>query len=548
MDHCGTWLHHHTFNARSFRFLFKYVPGTSGGISNSMPKPGNIAFRKKKKAKSGEMSLKDKMAGKFKPNDKDYARTFGITKILSWSTLLLLLGTGIFLSVVISNSARETLLEKQKEFALLLAENLNQQIYRRFTLPTLIGVGYIALREETQYRRMEQVIQWSTHGLHVREIRIYGHDLAISYSTNKDNVGRSDLAGEYVSRALKGDHNFTIISNISAFWAMFTDIKPESVILETVYPLTDERGALGEGQNDPKEKFIMGVLEMSQDITEDYKTVLRFQAVIITTTLVSSLIVTLIMVWLIRRVDRINAIRLAEKEMLERELHQNEKLASMGRMVASVAHEIRNPLGIIRSSAELLLKRSGDKEDMTTRILKAIFDESKRLSQTVTDFLDYARPKQPKREEVNLSRVLDQVLGFLDSECSKFGVKVQREFPEEGMLVTGDKDFLYRAFYNIITNSLQSIHESKADTGSIIVSGFVEDGRLNLIFHDSGPGFDEESRYKLLDPFVTTKDSGTGLGLTIVNNIIKSHEGSIELVNAPEGGAQVRLEFPMRIQ
>lgn len=469
----------------------------------------------------------------------DYRRTFGITKILSWISLLLILASGLFLSFFIANSARQTLLEKQKEFALLLAENLNQQIYRRFTLPTLIGVGYIALREESQYKRLEQVIEWSTHGLHVREIRIYGHDRLVSFSTNREMVGREGLAGERVERGFQGEHSFTILSRINPIWAIFTDITPGSVIMETVYPLRDERGALGEGNRE--EKFIMGVIEMSQDITEDYKTVVRFQWVIISTTLVTSLIITCILVLVIRRVDRINAARLEEKERLERELHQNERLASMGRMVAGVAHEIRNPLGIIRSSAELLLKRSGDGEDLNSRILRAIFEESKRLSQIVTDFLDYARPKQPKQEPVDLAKVLNQVLGFLESESGKHQVAVERAF-EPGLLVTGDKDLLYRAFYNIFTNALQAMN----GPGRIRIEGRSENGRHVVGFSDTGPGFAPDALPRLMDPFFTTKDSGTGLGLTIVNNIIKSHQGQLLFENAPQGGATVLVSIPAR--
>lgn len=472
----------------------------------------------------------------------DYKRTFGITKILSWSTLGLMLASGLFLSFFIANSARQTLLEKQKEFALLLAENLNQQIYRRFTLPTLIGVGYIALREESQYNRLNQVIEWSTHGLHVKEIRIYGHDRLVSYSTKRDMVGREGLAGERVERAFEGEYSFTIISKINPIWAIFSEIGPDSVIMETVYPLRDERGALDASSTE--EKFIMGVIEMSQDITEDYKTVIRFQWVIISTTLVTTLCLTLILVMVIRRVDRINAARIEERDRLERELHQNERLASMGRMVASVAHEIRNPLGIIRSSAELLLKRAGDGEDMNSRILRAIFDEAKRLSQIVTDFLDYARPKQPKQEPVDLGKVLDQVAGFLESECAKHGADLLREY-QHGLVITGDKDLLYRAFYNIVTNALQSLD---GEPGAVRVETLSEEGRHVVRITDSGPGFGEESLHKLLDPFYTTKDSGTGLGLTIVNNIIKSHGGRIEFQNAPEGGARVLMSFPMRIE
>ncbi len=470
----------------------------------------------------------------------DVKRTFGVTKILSWSALLLILASGLFLSISIANSARRTLLEKQKEFALLLAENLNQQIYRRFTLPTLIGVGYIALGEESQYKRLGQVIEWSTHGLHVNEIRIYGHDRLVTFSTKREMVGREGLAGERVERAFEGEYSFTIISKINPFWAIFSEITPGSVVLETVYPLRDERGALGSDAT--QEKFIMGVIEMSQDITEDYKTVVSFQWVIISTTLVSSLCVSLILVMVIRRVDRINAARLEEKERLERELHQNEKLASMGRMVASVAHEIRNPLGIIRSSAELLLKRAGDGEDMHSRILRAIFDEAKRLSQTVTDFLDYARPKQPKQDPVDIAKVLDQVTGFLESECHKHGVELERDYERE-LMITGDKDLLYRAFYNVVTNGLQAMEGD----GRLRIAAHRRQDAVEMFFTDSGPGFDEQTRSRLLDPFFTTKDSGTGLGLTIVNNIVKSHQGLMEFENAPEGGAQVKMTFPARI-
>lgn len=469
---------------------------------------------------------------------KDLGRTFGFAKFLSWSSLILIVCSGLFLSIVISNIARQTLLEKQKEFALLLAENLNQQIYRRFTLPTILGMGYIALKVPEQYKRLEQVIQWSTHGLHMREIRIYDNERVVSFSTNKDMVGLEGLSGERVNRGLAGEHNFAIVSTIHPFWAIFDwNIKPGSVMLETVYPLRAERGVVPGAD---EENNIMGVLEMSQDITVDYKTVVRFQWLIIITTLVSSFALSLILFMIIRRVDRINAERIAERERLERELHENEKLASMGRMVASIAHEIRNPLGIIRSSAELLLKRNPDIEDLTSRILKAIFDESKRLSQTVGDFLDYARPKQLKLEPVDLAKVLDQALGFLDSEFSKHHIVVERLYSSE-LMILGDKDYLYRAVYNIIVNAIQALD---GGAGKLTLVSEKHDGRVRVVFLDSGPGIGGEILHKLLDPFFTTKESGTGLGLTITNNIIKSHQGKLEMTNAPEGGALVSLDFP----
>lgn len=474
-------------------------------------------------------------------NNKDPAQTFGFAKFLSWSSLILIVCSGLFLSIVISNVARQTLLEKQKEFALLLAENLNQQIFRRFTLPTILGMGYIELKMPDQYRRLEQVVQWSTHGLHMREIRIYDHERVVSFSTNKEVVGQEGLSGERVQRALSGDHSFTIVSSIHPFWAIFNwEIKPGSVILETVFPLRAERGLIpGNDEENP----IMGVLEMAQDITADYKTVVRFQWLIIITTLVSSFVLSLVLFVIIRRADRINVVRLAERDRLERELHENEKLASMGRMVASIAHEIRNPLGIIRSSAELLLKRNAGKEDLQARILKAIFDEAKRLSQTVGDFLDYARPKQLKQDPVDLAKVLDQALAFLDSEFSKHNIEIERLYASD-LMILGDKDYLYRAIYNVVVNAIQALDGA---AGKLTLLSEKTEDRVSICFWDSGPGIDDAVKDKLLDPFFTTKESGTGLGLAITNSIIKSHQGHLELANGPERGAMVCLNFPKLI-
>ena len=187
-----------------------------------------------------------------------------------------------------------------------------------------------------------------------------------------------------------------------------------------------------------------------------------------------------------------------------------------------------------------------DKADAgTSRILGAIYDESVRLSQTVNDFLDYARPRQPRQSLVDVNLVLDQVMAFLEGELGRHGVAVEREV-EPGLFVRGDKDLLYRAFYNILVNGQQAMD----GPGIVRIRGGLEPdqgngpGRVRLEFLDSGPGFDPATLPSLLDPFFTTKDGGTGLGLPIVQSIIASHGGQIELENGPEGGALVRVLLP----
>jgi signal transduction histidine kinase len=214
--------------------------------------------------------------------------------------------------------------------------------------------------------------------------------------------------------------------------------------MRTVYPLKTERSLYPGGPSGQP----MGILEFSQDITDDYRAAINFQWVIIAISFTSSFFLFLLLLLFIRRADAMNLQRMERTQKLERELLQAERLASMGRVVAGIAHEIRNPLGIIQSSAEMLLKKARAENSPRVTLLQVMFDEIRRLSQTVTDFLDYARPKKPRREDVDLALLLDQACTFLEHEFTGKGVTLARDYPE-ALRVTGDKDLLYRAMYNI---------------------------------------------------------------------------------------------------
>jgi signal transduction histidine kinase len=473
---------------------------------------------------------------------QDDNQSLGFVKFLSWSSLALILLVNLFLSIFLSNYARQDVLAKQKEFALLLAENLNHQIYQRFTLPTVIGFGRVELSQPAQYDRLDKTVLSTIHSFHVREVRIYDHDKRVSYSTDKELVGQSGYAGAAIIEALEqGASSFQVVTRAGMFGGIFDFTpKPDTVTLRTIYPLRTERSLVpGNPQG-----FIMGVLEFTQDITDDYQKVVDFQRIIISTSLMSSLLLFVMLRIIISRAGRINAQRIADRERLERELQQQEKLAGMGRMVAGIAHEIRNPLGIIRSTAELLLKRAKDADPANARLLSAIFDESKRLSKTVGDFLDYARPKIPRQDAVDLALTCDQALTFLEAKCEELGVDVTRDYTP-GLMVRGDKDLLYRAVYNVLSNALDSLAEDKdrQRPPAITVTAARDDEALTLTIADTGPGFCPDNKDRVLDPFFTTKDAGTGLGLAIVRTIVESHNATLALDNAAEGGARVAMTF-----
>lgn len=461
-----------------------------------------------------------------------YART------LSWLSLLFILLTSLGLSFFIASSVRQTLLMRQEDFTRQLVENLNSQIYRRFALPTILASGQIALRQPSQYEHLDRVIKSGIEGLPVESLRIFDFSHLIAYSTDKDEQGKAGLAPPNLDAVLNGtEPKSEIVSSIPPWEAWFhLPLKPGTFELRVLYPLRGE--PLGPGQKAP----VMGALELTQDITDDYERVMAFQGIIVIMCLLSSVILFGLLLILIQRAERVLAERIQKNLKLENEIHSNEKLVSMGRVVASIAHEIRNPLGIIRSSAELLLRRDTTDKG-TARILSAIYDESVRLSQTVNDFLDYAKPRKPRQDPTELRLVIERVLAFLESEFERHDVQVHTDVPGN-IFVPGDKDLLYRAFYNILVNSQQAM----AGPGKISITAHLANGEggqiVILDFTDSGPGFSPDIINNILDPFFTTKEGGTGLGLPIVQSIVMGHNGKIELGNQQDGGALIRIILP----
>lgn len=464
-----------------------------------------------------------------------YART------LSWLSLLFILISSLVLSFFIASSVRNVLLLRQEDFTRLLTDNLNSQIFRRFALPTILAGGSISLRQPSQYERLDSVVRSVIQGLPVEKARIFDFSHRVAYSTEKEELGKTGIAPDGLASILDGgEARSELISTISPWKAWFhLPLAEGTFVRRVLFPLRGE--PLGTDRQQP----VMGALELTQDVTDDYERVMAFQGIIVVMCLLSSTVLFGVLLMLIQRAERVLAERIAKNQKLENELHSNEKLVSMGRVVASIAHEIRNPLGIIRSSAELLQRRQGNSDPATKRILEAIYDESVRLSQTVNDFLDYAKPRQPGRDVVDVRLVLEKALAFLEGEFKRAEVKIENNTPKE-LFASGDKDLLYRAFYNILVNSQQALD----GPGEIIISGryiSLDNGKekwVEMDFADSGPGFDPKFMENILDPFFTTKDGGTGLGLPIVHSIIIGHGGQLKLANRPEGGALARIWLP----
>lgn len=283
---------------------------------------------------------------------------------------------------------------------------------------------------------------------------------------------------------------------------------------------------------------VLGVVEIVQDLSEDYKTIFRFQIRVIITCTVVSCILSVVLIFVVQKGEGIIQRRNLETIRLREQLSRAERLSSLGEMVAGISHEIRNPLGIIRSSAELLKKKML-KSDPSNTIPDIIVEESTRLNNIVTDFLNYAKPRNPNPTRCRADEILEKNIAFLSPQIKGHGYEILRDYDDSRPEILADPDMLYQAFLNILINAMQAMPEG----GIIQIKTFSSDKDITVSFKDEGNGIPDAIAGKIWDPFFTTKETGTGLGLGIVRNIVKSHGGSIQITNRKSKGAKVTVKL-----
>lgn len=226
-----------------------------------------------------------------------------------------------------------------------------------------------------------------------------------------------------------------------------------------------------------------------------------------------------------------------ELEETNKELRKKERLAAIGAMAASIAHEIRNPLGGIELFASLIKRNSADNEKvLCDKILSGVT----RLNRIVEDLLNYAKDFVPQYEEINLVSFIESLRDYIGPDCEKKGVVFKVEdSPKIGSFVC-DKGMLFQVLLNLLKNGVQAAPEK----GLVKLS--LNQGNQGLIFsiEDDGDGISDENKDKIFQPFFTTKSTGSGLGLAIVNRYIEAHSGSIKVMNSTLGGAKFEVFLP----
>jgi signal transduction histidine kinase len=225
----------------------------------------------------------------------------------------------------------------------------------------------------------------------------------------------------------------------------------------------------------------------------------------------------------------------------EAAVRRSERLAALGQLTAGLAHELRNPLGTIRASAEMLRKNAGGGDAIASELVDFITSEADRANTLVTRFLDFARPIPLKKARADLAQVIDRAVEHIERSTPRCEVSLYRNFAPDVPTMEIDAELMERVFYNLLLNAAQATPPG----GAITVKTRRLDGEVEIAVIDRGSGIEKSQMESVFNPFYTTKPEGVGLGLAIVSKILDEHGGRILADSEPGKGSVFRVLLPV---
>ncbi|RFU63842.1 PAS domain-containing protein [Peribacillus glennii] len=232
---------------------------------------------------------------------------------------------------------------------------------------------------------------------------------------------------------------------------------------------------------------------------------------------------------------------ITEQKRTEELLHKTEKLSLVGELAAGIAHEIRNPLTTIKGFVRLLCQAADNRNLPYSDI---ILGEIDRINQIVSEFMVFAKPHTIAFSKCNVSSIMSSVIHLLNAEAALKNIIITHQFSSENLYIFGEKHQLKQVFLNLLKNAI----EAMPDGGNIHVTIKTQDNKISIYIQDDGVGMSEEQIRKLGEPFYTTKETGTGLGLMVSYKIIQSHKGTIQVRSEKGCGTSFTITFPALLE
>jgi two-component system sensor histidine kinase HydH len=235
---------------------------------------------------------------------------------------------------------------------------------------------------------------------------------------------------------------------------------------------------------------------------------------------------------------------LRDKEQIEANLRQAQRLSALGSLAAGIAHDVRNPLNAIKllSSHALDNLNGHDTENGTSQQLKTIRNEVDRLEEIVSGFLALAKERELQPEPIKVDTLVEECVHLMKAEAEAHGVTLSSELGAAGLQIDIDPKQVKRAVLNVIINAV----EACTGGGRVRVFTRTAEDTFQIEVRDNGPGLTKEVAERAFDPYYTTKPSGTGIGLSITRGIFEEHGGSVSLTCSLGEGCQVLMTLPLR--
>lgn len=453
-------------------------------------------------------------------------------------TLLLiftgLLVVAIFAYITLATFKIHARIQQEKEELLLIAaKNVTQQLTNRFIIPTLRSFGEIQLSLPQQYNLFRTTILASLSNFDIDTVELYSPQGNFIYSTGKK---RTNIP-QAVQTALENrDIIFKLV--VPSVFALLTN-NFENTTASIYYPILLSPTILFPfSPEQSQESIFWGTLHITLNTSKEITLLAQnYRQIAIITTIIIAISICIIL-YVLHRAERVIYAKVTALEKMKQTLNQNERLASMGRTVAAIAHEIRNPLGIIYSSVELALQSSHSLDTKKQHLLQMIQKETARLRTLVNTFLEYAKPYHVESIPVNIVATVEQVTLFLEEILKQKNIQITCSIPKTYQILS-EPNIFYRILFNVINNAVEA-----GDVSSIALSCIKEEQYCIIRIHDNGKGFGTDAVLTdYMEPFYTTKPEGTGLGLSIVKAMMENHNGFIRLEN--DNGACVSLYFPL---
>lgn len=478
---------------------------------------------------------------------------FNLLFYYTLTSFLVISAVSVGVGFLFAKLEKDALVKRSLNYFKYMTTNLNYAVYQEFFFPTIKSGQLIDLENNrAQFNALDAAIRRHTFGQNVQKLYIFDMNGHIIYTTVPEHVGYTVERGinDALDKAIQGGHANRVLQ------PGITDDKgamAETTLMESYYPLYEYH------ENSPLTGRQVGVIEIYQDMSDLVMQIAsaRNKAIITTASTMGFLFVLLFLI--VGQGARVINIRTRElkdaRQNLEQKVEertretkraylelqkaheslvQSEKMASLGRLVAGIAHEINNPLASIGGCAEGLLKRlerigkiNGELKEFQD-YLKIIYDETYRCKGIISQLLNFTREIKPAFEPTELKELISDVSSVIRRQVEAEGrnVKIELDFTSEPIFVSADPHQLRQVFLNLFINSLDAIKEE----GRITVSARSNGSEVTISVQDTGSGIKPEHLGKVFDPFFTTKPvgKGTGLGLSICYGIIGAHGGKVE--------------------